>query len=145
MSAKASELKIANDPPKEAKECLKRLVNNVLDPAREAYGAPVSVSSGYRSPALNKAVGGEASSQHLKGQAADLTCANNAKLFAILYKQGRFDQLIWEHGTDKQPSWVHVSYNEGRNRREVRRKKRLSIKCPIMTAAEIEKIVKTNL
>ena len=64
--------KINNDPTPEVLENLKQLINNVLDPLRNAYGKPIIVTSGYRSPALNAAVKGSKTSQHMKGQAADM-------------------------------------------------------------------------
>lgn len=108
---------IDNHPTTEAVSNLTRLVNNVLDPLREKYGKPVYVSSGYRSPALNKSVNGATSSQHRLGEAADITAGSkeeNRKLFEIIKRELPFDQLIDE----KDFSWVHVSYREGRNRKQ---------------------------
>lgn len=111
---------IINIPTSAAVNNLVTLVKNVLDPAREAYGAPIRVNSGYRSTELNEAVGGAKNSQHTRGEAADITCSNNMKLFKILLDM-EFDQLIYEHGDDKQPSWIHVSYREGNNRQQALR------------------------
>lgn len=95
------------------------LVDNLLDKAREELGSPIIVTSGFRSPAVNKAVKGSSTSQHMKGEAADLVCNNNAKLFEILSKMN-FDQLIWEYGTDRCPAWVHVSLKRtGNNRKQI--------------------------
>lgn len=108
---------IDNHPTTEAVSNLTRLVNNVLDPLREKYGKPVYVSSGYRSPALNKSVNGATSSQHRLGEAADITAGSkeeNRKLFEIIKWELPFDQLIDE----KDFSWIHVSYREGRNRKQ---------------------------
>ena len=66
-SATVAAKKINNDPTPEAAENLKQLVNNVLDPLRDAYGKPIRVNSGYRSPALNAAVKGSKTSQHMNG------------------------------------------------------------------------------
>lgn len=94
---------------------IEALVANVLDPAREAFCAPITISSGYRSEGLNKAVGGVPSSQHRKGEASDLRSSNNKKLFEIL-KGLEFDQLIWE----KKGVWIHVSYKRnGKNRKQI--------------------------
>ena len=113
--------KLDNTPTDAAKENLQLLIDNVLDPLREAYGKPILVSSGYRSAAVNKAVGGAANSQHTKGQAADLTTRQgkegNKRLFEIIRSQGGFDQLI----NEKDYSWVHVSFNPNGNRGEVLR------------------------
>jgi hypothetical protein len=90
-----------------------------LDPVRELWGAPLRVNSGYRSPALNAAVGGAPSSQHMAGEAADITTGSregNERLFGLIVSSGlKFDQLIDERGW----SWLHVSYREGANRRRI--------------------------
>lgn len=100
-------------------ENLKALVDNVLDPLREWYGKPVYVNSGYRCPQLNRAVGGAAGSQHMKGEAADITAgspAENRRLFSYIRKNLPFDQLIDE----SRYAWIHVSYRrDGGNRRQV--------------------------
>lgn len=101
-------------------ENLRSLVTNVLEPLREKIG-PIKVTSGYRCPALNKAVGGSSISQHMVGEAADLKAVNvtNAQLFeAIKSLNLPFDQLIWEHGTATNPDWVHVSFTK-RNRKQI--------------------------
>lgn len=108
-SSKATELGIQNKPTQAQEENLVRLIEQVLDPAREELGLPIAVSSGFRCQELNDAVGGAKTSEHLHGAAADLKCKDNAKLFAILRKQGVFRQLIWEFGNDRQPDWIHVS------------------------------------
>lgn len=71
-STTAANRGIDNTPPPAAVQNLRSLVENVLDPLREAYGHPIYVNSGYRSPTLNRAVGGTRNSQHLRGQAADI-------------------------------------------------------------------------
>lgn len=76
---------------------LTALVDNVLDPLRIWYGKPITVNSGYRCPALNKAVGGAATSQHMSGQAADIDTGDrqqNKLLFEYIRKSLPFDQLI---------------------------------------------------
>lgn len=106
---------IDNVPNEDIIKNLNTLVEKVLDPARETFGSPITVTSGYRSPELNSAVRGSKTSQHMRGQAADLVCSDNARLFDIIKDDLEFDQLIWEnHG-----AWVHVSYNEGHNRKQV--------------------------
>lgn len=112
---------ITNTPTEEHEESLKALVDNILDNLREWYGAPIIVNSGYRGAALNKLVGGASSSQHCKGEAADIVASNrndNAKLFNYIKENLPFDQLIWEKGDNSNPSWIHVSYSS-RNRKEV--------------------------
>lgn len=120
-SATARRKGIDNTPDAKAKAALSALVANVLDPLREKYGKPIVVSSGYRSPKLNKAVGGVARSQHTKGEAADIRCVNdsraeNKRLFDLIVASGLpFDQLIDEYNYD----WVHVSFKDGANRRQI--------------------------
>lgn len=122
-SDKARSLGLDNTPGAAQRLNLEALAQNVLDPAREAYGAPVYVTSGYRSPEVNKAVGGVATSQHIKGEAADLStgdAANNMRLGDIIRQQNRFDQLIYERCSAGGCRWLHVSYKRsGTNRHQV--------------------------
>lgn len=117
-SETANRLGIDNTPDAKAAANLTALVNKILDPLRSAWGKPVYVNSGYRSEAVNKAVGGVQTSQHCKGQAADITTGNrvdNARLFQLVQSLGLpFDQLIDEQNF----SWIHVSYSP-RHRRQV--------------------------
>lgn len=119
-SSTAIKKKINNTPTKEVENNLNQLIDNILDPLREAWGQPIIVGSGYRCEALNKAVGGAAHSQHKLGQAADIhtksdSKEDNKKLFELI-KQLKlpFDQLINEYNYN----WVHVSYSP-RNRRQI--------------------------
>lgn len=118
-SATAQRKGIKNDPSIQVCKALTALIEKVLDPLREAYGKPIIVTSGYRCEKLNKAVGGAASSQHVKGEAADIrsvqdTPEENKKLFDLIVKLGLpFDQLINEYNFD----WVHVSFG-ARHRRQ---------------------------
>ena len=100
---------------------LKELVKNILDPLREMINEPIAVNSGYRTVAVNKAVGGAQKpiSQHTKGEAADIECFDNAKLFQTIRDHFQFDQLIWEKGNDRQPDWIHISFKSKRNRNQV--------------------------
>ena len=111
--------------PPEARQNIEALVANVLDPVREQYGKPIYVNSGYRCEKHNKAVGGVPKSQHMLGQAADISLRLTAyslqdelmKLARIIKEQGRFDQLIIY------PAFLHVSYKRsGVNRHKVLRK-----------------------
>lgn len=119
-SSTAIKKKINNTPTKEVENNLNQLIDNILDPLREAWGQPIIVGSGYRCEALNKAVGGAAHSQHKLGQAADIhtksdSREDNKKLFELI-KQLKlpFDQLINEYNYN----WIHVSYSP-RNRRQI--------------------------
>lgn len=109
---------INNTPDQTVTDNLTKLIETVLDPLREWYGKPIIVNSGYRCEALNKAIGGAKSSQHMLGEAADITVGSkeeNEKLFDYIKDNLEFDQLINESDF----SWVHVSYREGRLRKQV--------------------------
>ena len=115
---------ISNMPTPEHIENFKKLAENVFEPIREHFGKPIHLSSGYRSAALNKAVGGASSSQHCKGEAIDIdmdgTDIKNVEIFNFIKDNVNFDQLIWEFGTDANPDWVHVSYNsDGAQRKQI--------------------------
>lgn len=100
---------IPNIPPPHVIERLEALVDEVLDPIREAWGHPLRVNSGYRSEPLNRAVGGKPASQHLTGDAADITAGSrdaNRRLFEMIRgSRIPFDQLIDESAY----RWIHVS------------------------------------
>jgi hypothetical protein len=115
---------ISNEPTPEHIENFKKLAENIFQPIRKHFGKPIHISSGYRSAALNKAIGGAASSQHCTGEAIDIdmdgTAITNAEIFNYIKNNLSFDQLIWEFGTDKNPDWVHVSYEStGKQRKQV--------------------------
>ena len=112
---------IDNVPEPNHIEAMKELAIVVLERARESVKMPVIISSGFRSARLNLAIGGSPQSQHMKGEAADLTCRDNKQLFFAILNNVNFDQLIWEHGDDYAPSWVHVSYKKGKCRHQVLR------------------------
>lgn len=102
------------------------LAANVLEPLRVAMNEPIKVESGFRCPALNKAVGGVSNSQHLKGQAADLRIdgdrAKGRRWFNYIRDHLPFDQLIWEKNPKTGVEWVHVSFvfpDFGKNRHQV--------------------------
>lgn len=119
-STTAIRLGIPNDPPLDVVNNMILLAEAVLQPLREYMDESIRVSSGYRSPVLNRKIGGSKSSQHCVGQAADLTCdGKNKKMFDFIKDSLVFDQLIWEFGTEREPDWVHVSYKRDGNRRQV--------------------------
>lgn len=107
-SATAKRLGIDNTPTFEIVDNLNRLAD-YLDNIRVKFGKPILVSSGYRCPLLNQAVGGAVNSQHLKGLAADLVCADMEKLLSIIRETKGFDQLITEHNKGSKTYWIHVS------------------------------------
>ena len=113
---------IVNSPSKMEINKLKMLVENVLDPLRELYGKPITVNSGYRSPLVNKKVGGVSTSEHVKGQAADITGGSkeeNMKLFNLIKDNFNFRQLIDEYDY----KWVHVSFDSTDNKKQIIHKK----------------------
>ena len=105
--------RIQNIPPHVVLPRLNYLMDNCLDPIRPMWGKPIGVNSGYRSPALNAAVGGVATSQHVKGEAADITTGTvegNKRLFDMICASDiSFDQLIDEHNF----RWLHISCKMG--------------------------------
>ncbi|EEF91983.1 D-Ala-D-Ala carboxypeptidase family metallohydrolase [Bacteroides cellulosilyticus] len=115
----ADRLGIDNRCKKEHVVNMTALVDNVLDPLREAYRKPITVNSGFRCPALNKAVKGSATSDHMTGRAADITGGSpkeNKRLFYLIQSLGLpFKQLIDE----KNFSWIHVSYDDGNIKKQV--------------------------
>ena len=116
----ADRLGIDNTPTSEAVSNLDDLVTNVLDNLRDGWGRPIIVTSGYRCKELNAAVGGTRNSQHLKGQAADIVSDDfdGFRRFVRRWcKDNEFDQCIFEHSGNSE--WIHISYVEGRNRRQV--------------------------
>ena len=109
---------------------LKNAINlavNVFEPIRKFRGKAIKVNSGYRSSALNRAIGGSKTSQHCTGEAVDLPLTSNE--FHFIKDNLVYDQLIWEFGTDLQPSWVHISLSGvGKNRKQVLRAKKVGKK-----------------
>lgn len=111
---------IDNTPNNIVRDNLCDLIDEVLDPVRERWGKPIRVNSGYRSLKLNSAIGGAKRSQHMVGEAADITTGDdvgNALLYDLIVemadaKEIDFDQLIDE----KDFSWLHISYRDGDNR-----------------------------
>ncbi len=115
---------INNTPSGEHLENFKKLAENVFEPIREHFGVPIHISSGYRSKALNTTIGGSLTSQHCTGEAIDIdmdgTSITNAQIFNFIKDNLNFDQMIWEFGTDKNPDWVHVSYEStGKQRKQI--------------------------
>jgi zinc D-Ala-D-Ala carboxypeptidase len=129
---------ISNMPTPEHIENFKKLAEKVFQPIRDHFGVPIRISSGYRSAALNKAIGGAGktvngvyipASQHCTGEAIDIdmdgTDITNAQIFNFIKDNLNFDQLIWEFGTDTNPDWVHVSYEStGKQRKQILKAKK---------------------
>ena len=114
---------IDNTPDKKQLQNMQLLADEVFEPLRVWAGEPIKVNSFFRSPELNKAIGGSSKSQHCHGQAIDIDDSyghvTNAEMYEYIREHLDFDQLIWEFGDDDNPNWIHVSYiseSENRNR-----------------------------
>lgn len=123
-SSTASARKIDNTPSLDVISNLQQLCIHVLEPLREYFNCPIIISSGYRSPALNKAVGGVANSQHMTGEACDIHLPDEAtgkRWFVWLMDNVPFHQLIWEKSTPSSTHhWIHVAFKRtGINKQQV--------------------------
>lgn len=117
-----------NTPPAAILAKMKITAEKVFEPLRaevsriRGVDSPITISSFYRAPLVNKAVGGAENSQHCKGEAIDLIVNypdfNKKNLFLLVKEKFAFDQLIFEGGTPDNPAWVHVSYSDN-NRHEI--------------------------
>ena len=112
---------VSNEPTPEHIENIKVLCEKVLEPIRMKFG-PINISSGYRSKTLNHYIGGSLNSQHCEAKAADIDMdgmggPTNKEIFEYIKNELEFDQLINEFNY----SWIHVSYNAGKNRKQVLR------------------------
>jgi len=110
----AKRLGISNTPSAYQFTNMVGIAENIFEPLREWVGGPIKINSFFRSPELNKAIGGSSKSQHCQGRAIDIDDVyghkTNAEMFNYIKNNLDFDQLIWEFGTDDNPDWVHVSY-----------------------------------
>jgi len=119
---------INNMPTPEHIENFKKLAENIFEPIRKHFGVPIMISSGYRSKALNTAIGGSLTSQHCTGEAIDIDMdgtangVTNKMVFDYIKDNLSFDQLIFEFGTKDAPDWVHVSFETtGKQRKQILR------------------------
>ena len=125
-SATAKRLGLDNRPTSEEKEKLRQLAEDILQPIRDAWNSPIVVTSGYRSEAVNKAVGGVSNSQHRLGEAADIRpikMNEGGKLYRMIQNMVNrglitVGQCIWEYGNSKNPQWVHVSLPTPKHKNE---------------------------
>ena len=112
---------IENIPNKEQLANMKSLADNIFEPLRQHVGGPIKINSFFRSPELNKAIGGSGKSQHCKGQAIDIDdtfgIMTNAEMYHWIKNNLNFDQMIWEFGDDNNPNWVHISYVSSKDNR----------------------------
>ena len=111
---------IDNSPTEAHIKNLKYIAEEVFQPLRDNFGVPIYISSGYRSPALNEAIGGSPRSFHSHGMALDLDQDNrnkgvsNCDVFYYIKDNLQFTELIWEFGDEYEPNWVHVAIAPGR-------------------------------
>ena len=116
----ASRLNISNAPSQEHLNNMQILIRDLIQPMRDALG-PIRISSGYRSPALNRAIGGSSKSQHCKGQALDIQFWKdgemcNKEIYDWVIKEGiEFDQMINEFDF----AWIHISLKSKDNRKQI--------------------------
>lgn len=122
-SATAKRRGLDNTPNQEQLENMYKVAEFIFEPLRLFVGGPIKINSFFRSVAVNRAVGGTSRSQHCKGQAIDIDDVfghkTNAEMFQYVRENLDFDQMIWEFGSNNNPSWLHISYvskAENRNR-----------------------------
>jgi len=129
-SQEATRLGIKNIPNETHIENLKILCEKILQPLRDYYGLPVSISSGYRSVALCEAIGSSAKSQHTKGQAADFEIFGvaNKDVADFIIQNLDYDQCILEFWNENEPNsgWVHCSYSKESNRKQYLKAQKVS-------------------
>jgi len=113
-SRTATRLGIDNKPNEKQLQNMVTVAEEIFEPLRMWVGGPIKINSFFRSPELNKAIGGSSKSQHCHGQAIDIDDtfgrATNAEMFNFIKENLDFDQMIWEFGDNENPNWVHVSY-----------------------------------
>ena len=113
-SRTATRLGIDNKPNEKQLQNMVTVAEEIFEPLRTWVGGPIKINSFFRSPELNKAIGGSSKSQHCHGQAIDIDDtfgrATNAEMFNFIKENLDFDQMIWEFGDNENPNWVHVSY-----------------------------------
>lgn len=129
-SQEATRLGIDNTPNEEQIQNLKILCEKILQPLRDFYGMPVSISSGYRSVALCEAIGSSSKSQHTKGEAADFEIFGvpNKEVAEFIVKNLEYDQCILEFWNENEPNsgWVHCSYSSNGNRMQYLKAEKLN-------------------
>ena len=116
----AKRLGIDNAPKNDHLKSMQRIISELAQPMRDALG-PIRITSGYRSPELNRAIGGSSKSQHCKGQALDLQFWKDGQMCNkeiydwVLKSDIEFDQMINEFDF----AWIHISLKEKKNRKQV--------------------------
>jgi len=123
VSQTATRKGISNIPNDEVLLAMQLVAGKCFEKIRAWYKKPIKINSFYRSKELNEAIGGSQTSQHVKGEAIDLSGGSrveNKKIFEWCKNNLIFDQLIYEYGDETGPDWVHVSYTgKGVNRQQV--------------------------
>ena len=138
-SSTAERMGVDNTPDADTLEVMKLTATRLFDPVRDHFGCRIAVTSFYRSPKINASLAKDAKimaskkSQHMSGEAMDINGrvyggVTNREIFEFIRANLDFDQLIWEEGSDLEPSWVHVSCRKNieANRHEVLRKQSLN-------------------
>jgi uncharacterized protein YcbK (DUF882 family) len=118
FSEKAVAAKVPNVPNEKQLEAMQLVAEKLFEPLRYWYGKPIKINSFFRNNEVNKLVGGSKTSQHCKGEAIDISAgskAENKKLFDYVCKNLDFDQVINEYDF----TWVHISYKEKGNRKQI--------------------------
>ena len=114
---------IKNIPDAETLKRMRAVALMVFEPLRKHFGTPILITSFFRCLNVELLAGRVGNSQHVKGEAMDIKSGSmtvsNAELFLFIRDHLIFDQLIWEKGDESNPAWVHVSYKEKNNRRQV--------------------------
>jgi len=122
----AKKYNINNHPNEEQLVRIIELAENIFEPLREGIGKPIYISSFFRSSDLNDKIKGARKSQHManNGAAMDIDAdmyggTTNVEIFKYIKDNLEFDQLIAEHKGDSGPAWIHVSFNKGKNRKQI--------------------------
>ena len=114
--------RIANNPDPDQIIQLKKLCENILQPVRSQYGNAIKVTSGFRNERLNKIVGGAKNSQHVKGEAADIVCQDNKKLWSLMVQMISTGEItVGQLIDEKNLSWIHVSLPDHKHRNQILR------------------------
>mgnify|MGYP005698152973 FL=1 len=119
-SKTAEKHEIENIPNQQQIVNMKTIAQNIFEPLRFWANEPIRINSFFRSPELCKKIKSKPTSQHTKGQALDIDSMGqktNGELFEYIKDNLNFDQLIWEHGDNENPDWIHVSYVDKLNNR----------------------------
>lgn len=120
QSSTANAKGIRNYPSPMEIENLRKLCVEVLQPIRDKYGKPIYINSGYRNPQLNRLVGGSQSSQHCKGQAADIDTNNNKELWNLIVDMIKNKEIVVSQLIDeKNLAWIHVALYTGNKKNHI--------------------------